>query len=107
VELDAALLDTPAGNLTAEQRLRLHLSRAAANQPEFLLLEHPTAQLENAEAATRAGAVLRAISESRGFGWLTIGEDQAFADAAGATRLSVTPATGVVASPKSGWRRWF
>jgi ABC-type lipoprotein export system ATPase subunit len=107
VGLEPALLDTPVGNLTTEQRLRLHLSRAAANGPEFMLLEHPTAQLEDAGAATRAGKVLRAISDARGFGWLSIGEDEAFAEAAGATRVSVTPATGVVAAVKSGWRRWF
>lgn len=107
VGLESAVLDSPVGGLNTEQRLRLHLSRAAANKPEFLLLEHPTAQLENAAAATRAGSVLRALSDARGFGWLSIGEDEAFADAAGATRLSVTPATGVVARTKSGWRRWF
>lgn len=107
VGLEPALLDTPVGNLTAEQRLRLHVSRAAANGPEFLLLEHPTAQLEDAAAAARTGKALRTISESRGFGWLSIGEDEAFAEAAGATRMSVTPATGVVARSKSGWRRWF
>ena len=107
VGLEPAVLDTPVGGLTTEQRLRLHLSRAAANGPEFMLLEHPTAHLENAAAATRAGSVLRALSDARGFGWLSIGEDEAFADAAGATRLEVTPATGVVARRKSGWRRWF
>ncbi|HVQ42975.1 MAG TPA: ATP-binding cassette domain-containing protein [Vicinamibacterales bacterium] len=107
VGLEAELLDTPVGNLTTEQRLRLHLSRAAANGPQFLLLEHPAAQLEDAAAAARTGKVLRAISEARGFGWLSIGEDEAFAEAAGATRISVTPATGVVAAAKSGWRRWF
>ena len=107
VGLEPAVLDAPVGGLTAEQRLRLHLSRAAANLPQFLLLEHPTAQLEEAAAAARTGKVLRAISESRGFGWLSIGEDEAFAEAAGATRMSVTPATGVIAAVKSGWRRWF
>lgn len=107
VGLEPAVLDTPVGNLTTEQRLRLHLSRAAANRPEFMLLEHPAAQLEDAAAAARTGKVLRALSEARGFGWLSIGEDQAFAEAAGATRVAVTPATGVVAAVKSGWRRWF
>jgi len=107
VGLESAVLDSPVGGLNTEQRLRLHLSRAAANKPEFLLLEHPTAQLENAAAATRAGSVLRALSAARGFGWLSIGEDEAFADAAGATRLSVTPATGFVVRKKSGWRRWI
>ena len=107
VGLEPAVLDTPVGNLTTEQRLRLHLSRAAANRPEFMLLEHPAAQLEDAAAAARTGKVLRALSDARGFGWLSIGEDQAFAEAAGATRVAVTPATGVVAAVKSGWRRWF
>ena len=107
VGLEPPLLDKPAGGLTAEQRLLLHLSRAAANGPSFLLLEHPAAQLENAESAARAGKALRTLSDARGFGWLAIGEDQAFAEAAGAPQMKVAPATGVIASAKSGWRRWF
>jgi ABC-type ATPase involved in cell division len=107
VGLEPAVFNAPVGNLTTEQRLRLHLSRAAANGPEFMLLEHPAAQLEDAASAARTGKVLRALSEARGFGWLAIGEDEAFAEGAGATRMSVTPATGVVAAVKSGWRRWF
>ena len=107
VGLDGRLLDAPVSGLGAEQRLRLHLARASANAPEFLLLEHPTAQLDDAAASGRVGEALRALSEARGFGWLSIGEDEAFADAAGASRLAVAPATGVVAAEKSGWRRWF
>ena len=100
-------LDGAVAKLSAEQRLRLHLSRAAANRPQFLLLEHPAAQLEDAAAAARTGKTLRALSDARGFGWLAIGEDATFADAAGATRLALAPATGVVSREKSGWRRWI
>ena len=107
VGLDPGLLDAPVSRLGAEQRLRLHLARAAANGPEFILLEHPTAQLEDAAASGRAGEALRGLSETRGFGWLSIGEDAAFADAAGASRIALAPATGVVSPEKSGWRRWF
>ena len=107
VGLEPGALDSPVAGLNPEQRLRLHLSRAAANRPEFLLLEHPTSQLPDAGAAARVGEVMRTLSDARGFGWLTLGEDRAFADAAGATRLSLTPATGVVSQEKSGWRRWF
>ena len=107
VGLERAALERPVAELSAEQRLRLHFARAAANRPEFLLLEHPTAQLEDAAAATRTGQALRVLSEARGFGWLSIGEDAAFADAAGATRLTLAPATGLITAEKTGWRKWI
>jgi ATPase subunit of ABC transporter with duplicated ATPase domains len=99
-------LDAPAGELTAEERLRAHLGRALALGPEILLLEHPTAPLGDASASTRVGETLRAIGRTRGLGWLALSEDDAFAKAAGGTRLRLAPATGQVTAA-TGWRRWL
>jgi ABC-type methionine transport system ATPase subunit len=99
-------LEAPAGDLTAEERLRVHLGRALALGPELLLLEHPTAPLGDAAAATRVGETLRALGRARGLGWLALSEDDAFAKAVGGTRLRLAPATGQVTAA-TGWRRWL
>lgn len=46
-ELDfAALLDRPAGALSAGQKTRVALAKALINQPDMLLLDEPTASLD-------------------------------------------------------------
>jgi ABC-2 type transport system ATP-binding protein len=46
-ELDfAALLDRPAGALSAGQKTRVALAKALINQPDILLLDEPTASLD-------------------------------------------------------------
>ena len=99
-------LDRPASQLTEEERLRVHLSRAALVGPELLMLEHPTARLQDPARSARVGETLRALSDARGFGWIALTEDESFAEAAGGTRLALNAATGELRAAK-GWRRWF
>jgi ABC-type lipoprotein export system ATPase subunit len=103
VRLDAARLDAPAGELSAEERVRAHLARALGPGPELLLLEHPTARLE-ANAASAIGETLRQVAASRGLGWVAVSEDDRFARAAGGRRLRLEPATGKVIENRF-WRR--
>lgn len=101
------LLDRRAHELTEEERLRVHLARAIAVGPQLLMLEHPTARLQDRERSARVGETLRALSAARGFGWIALTEDTAFAEAAGGTRLTLVAATGELTPGKSGWRRWL
>ena len=95
-------LDGPVGALSADDRLRVHLVRAAAVGPELIMLEHPTRQLDQAAQSAAFGETLQALSASRGFGWVAISEDEAFARASGGTRLRLDPATGRIGAV-GGW----
>lgn len=98
-------LDALAGTMSAEERMRAHLARAIALNPDVLLLEHPTATL--AERASAFGDTLRGLSASRGLSWLAISDDPAFARATGGRAMRVHPATGAVRSAGGSWWRWF
>ena len=105
VRLGAARLDALAGTMTPEERMRAHLARAIALNPEVLLLEHPTATLGTRGAAF--GETLRALSAARSLSWLAISDDEAFARAAGGRALRLNPSTGRVGPAGRFWRRWF
>jgi len=107
VGLGGDRLDGPAGQLSDDERLRAHLARALAIGPELLMLEHPTAPLDQADRSAAFGATLKALAASRGFGWIAISEDDAFAAASGGTRLRLDPATGQIATVAGGWKKWF
>ena len=104
---ETASLDRPVAGLSAEQRLRLHLARAVANGPQLVMLEHPTAQLEDRDASSRIGETLRRLSDNYRFGWIALTEDAMFAESARGTVLELNPSTGQLAAPTTGWRRWF
>ena len=105
VGLAAARLDALAGTMTAEERIRAHLARAIALNPEVLLLEHPTATLGARAAAF--GATLRALGEARNLSWLAISDDLPFQRAAGGRALRLNPSTGDVRAARGSWFRWF
>jgi predicted ABC-type transport system involved in lysophospholipase L1 biosynthesis ATPase subunit len=95
VGLARARLDEACQTLTPEDRLRLHLARALAAGPQFLLLEHPTMELAD-EAARRAfGETLRAVADRHDVGWLAFSDDAVFSRASGSTRrrLDLTAGT--------------
>jgi len=107
VGLPADALDRPAASLTPEERVRVHLARAAVTGPELILLEHPTARIGDLAASSRLGSALGDASRALGFGWVALTEDEAFARAAGATRMRLVPASGALAGVGGGWRKWF
>jgi len=104
---ETGALERPVGDLSGENRLRLHMARAVANGPEMLMLEHPTGQLTDSEASTRIGETLARLSDVYAFGWIALTEDAAFAEAARGKVLELNPATGTLAAPTRGWRSWF
>jgi len=79
--------------LSPASRVRVHLARALAVGPAVLLLEHPTARLDD-EAAEALGRTLKQISAVRGLAWIALTEHERFARATGATRLKLRAATG-------------
>ena len=97
-------LDQPASSLTADERVRVHLARALAHGPEFLLLEHPTARLADRKVSASLGETLRHAADSRRIGWIAITDDDAFATAAGAPRWRLEAASGAIRRD-SVWRR--
>lgn len=94
VELAADRLDSPVTSLTASDRLRLHLARALAPGPALLILEQPTATLNDATAAAAFGAILDRVSRARQLAVLALTTDDAFARASGAVRYRLDAATG-------------
>lgn len=93
VGLGQARLADKASTLVAGERLRVHLARALALDPLMLLLEHPTNRLDPA-ASTEFGRTLKHLSAARGLGWIALTDDDAFARAAGGTRLRLDAETG-------------
>ena len=106
--IDAASLITRVGEATPLLRSRIYLARALAVDPAVLVLEHPTAQLGQQEAAEYA-ALVRRISETRHLTTLALVMDERFAKATGGRLLFWQPATGEM-HPQSllaRWRRGF
>ena len=85
------------GDLPAHVRVRAHLARATALNPELLLIEHPTVDV--ADAAN--------VVHGRGATAVVMTMDVAFAEAVGHRSLEVQPATGAVVpwKQKRGWFR--
>jgi ABC-type transporter Mla maintaining outer membrane lipid asymmetry ATPase subunit MlaF len=100
----AGSLERPAGDASAELRVRVHLARALAVDPEVLLLEHPTVGLDRA-GATALARTVRDVSASRGLTVVAVSEDAAFTAAADRA-LRVQPSTGALVAA-TGWRRFF
>jgi len=96
-------MDGPVSALSGIERLRLHLARATTVGPELVMLEHPTMALDQAGQSTSFGETLKSLSAARGFGWIAISEDEAFATASGGTRVRLEPATGAIKSVAVGW----
>ena len=97
-------LESPVAKLSPARRAALHLARAIATAPMMVILEHPTARLDRREDSVRFGTLLGALAARRGFGFVAISEDSAFAKATGARQMRLDP-KGRLSGPGIG--RWL
>ena len=93
VGLDASQFDIPAGRVTPDVQMRVHLARALALGPRLLIAEHPSASLPR-ETVAAFGADLGKAARARGIALLAITADDSIAKAMGGSRLELVPATG-------------
>src|SRR5262249_24906635 len=98
-------LSQRAADVPAAVRTRVHLARAIALGPKLLLMEHPTATLDERDRGA-FGTVVRQVCEARTLTLLAVTQDPAFASAAAHETLSLDAATGrLSAARRSWWRR--
>jgi putative ABC transport system ATP-binding protein len=102
--LAAGVLLQPIAGLTPEIRIRAHLVRAVALNPQLLILEHPTAGLPPSDRRP-FGMDVAHIAEARGLPTLIISEDAEFSREAAHQTLALNPATGELKQRKRlfGW----
>jgi phospholipid/cholesterol/gamma-HCH transport system ATP-binding protein len=98
-------LSTRAGDVPAPVRTRVHLARAVALNPRLLLMEHPTATLDERDRVDFGGVVAR-VCDERSLTMLAVTQDLQFASAAAHETLTLQGATGrLTAARRSWWRR--
>jgi predicted ABC-type transport system involved in lysophospholipase L1 biosynthesis ATPase subunit len=107
VGLPVQRLDALIGELSALERLRVHVARAMALNPILLLLENPTAGLKTRADIEAFGATLRDVGQSREIGWVAISDETTLARTSGATRLQLVTETGELRRDRSRLRDWF
>jgi len=104
-EIARDYLTQRAGDVPAAVRARVHLARAIALNPRLLLMEHPTATLEESARAAY-GDVIARVCDRRRLTTLAVTQDLQFAAAAAHETLTLEGATGrLVAARRSWWRR--
>jgi ABC-type lipoprotein export system ATPase subunit len=91
-----------AGDLPADVRVLAHLARALAPGPDFIVVEHPTADVAAEARAPLASTVARAC-EARRVTTLILTNDEAFAKAVAPRNLRLDGATGQLKPLKKGW----
>jgi ABC-type transporter Mla maintaining outer membrane lipid asymmetry ATPase subunit MlaF len=100
-----ASLSQRAGDVSAALRARVHLARAIALGPSLLLMEHPTAALEDSDRGA-FGALVAGVCDARALTMIAVTQDLAFASAAAHETLALQAATGrFTAARRSWWRR--
>ena len=104
--IDPADLPKTTAELPHGVRVRAHLARALALEPELLLIEHPTADVAEMERPPLAQAIASAI-EGRGIAALIVTLDVEFAEVVSHRAVALQPATGAVVpwKKKRGWFR--
>jgi ABC-type transporter Mla maintaining outer membrane lipid asymmetry ATPase subunit MlaF len=97
-------LRTLAGEAPHDVRARLHFARALALDPALLLLEHPTAGVEEKARGPLGEDIARAL-EGRGLTTLVISQDESFDVRVAHRTLRLQPATGELKPLRRGWFR--
>lgn len=105
VGLPRNMVDAPLGPLSTDWRMRVHLAKALAPEPQVLLLEHATAQMSR-DAVPGFADVVREIATRRKLTVLAITEDPALADVVATAHFRVQGGTGALVNAR-GWRRWL
>lgn len=77
----------------AATRLRAHLARALALDPEVLVLEHPTVHVERGDVAPLAASIV-AATKDRPIAVLALTDDEELAKGMDARRLKLNASTG-------------
>ena len=95
-------LGVRAGDLPADVRVLAHLARALALNPDFIVIEHPTADVPAAAREPLAAAVARAC-DGRRVATLVLSNDAPFAKAVAPRNLELDGATGILRPLKKGW----
>jgi ABC-type transporter Mla maintaining outer membrane lipid asymmetry ATPase subunit MlaF len=98
-------LSQRAGDVPPAVRTRVHLARAIALGPTLLLMEHPTAALNETDR-NAFGSIVARVCDARALTMLAITQDLPFAFVAAHETLTLQGATGrLTAARRSWWRR--
>ena len=97
-------LGVRAGDLPADMRVRAHLARSLALGPQFLILEHPTADVGDAAREPLAADIVRSCSGR--VTALVLTNDDRFAKAVAPRNLKLDAATGALKPIGKGWFTW-
>jgi ABC-type polar amino acid transport system ATPase subunit len=89
----------------ADLRIRAHLARALALRPEFLLVEHPTAEVDPGARQGLAADMVRAC-DGPGVTVLILTNDEDFARRVAPRNLKLHGATGELKRIGRSWRPW-
>lgn len=98
-------LEQPVGGVPPAVRARVHLARAVALAPQLLLLEHPTAAMNEKNERAAFGEIVARVCAARGLSALAITLDTSFAAAAAHRTLTLQPATGQLVAARRPWWR--
>ncbi|HUF24761.1 MAG TPA: ATP-binding cassette domain-containing protein [Vicinamibacterales bacterium] len=95
VGIERGDLERAAAAVSAATRVRAHVARALALDPQVLVLEHPTLYVDRADAPSLGASIARAV-EGRALAVLALTDDEALAKGMDGRRLRLNASTGVV-----------
>ena len=98
----ARWLPMRAGDLPPDVRLLAHLARALALAPDFIVIEHPTVDLQPAAREPIARAIAQACG-ARQIAALILTNDEVFGKAVAPRNYKLDGATGALKPLKKGW----